>query len=213
MRQFRRASGGRGLRGAGVAKLDVDRIRRSIAETSAVLDRVGKETASVVSEVAQALVDRVAGGGKVLLCGNGGSAADAQHMATELAVRYLRHRRAIPALALTVDTSVLTAASNDLGFENVFARQIEALGAPGDVLIAISTSGNSPNVVRAVGTARERGLLTVALTGRGGGKLGGLADHWIAAPSDATPRIQEAHLVIEHLLCEALEDANAEDGT
>jgi len=185
--------------------LDQSGIRESIAETIAVLERVSRETAPVVEEVARVLVERVAAGAKVLLCGNGGSAADSQHVATELAVRYQTSRRAIPAIALTVDTSVLTAASNDLGFEEVFARQIEALGARGDVLIAISTSGGSPNVLRAVKTARERGLVTVGLTGEGGGKLAGAVDHCIRVPSGTTPRIQEAHLVIEHLLCAALE--------
>jgi D-sedoheptulose 7-phosphate isomerase len=153
------------------------------------------------------LVERVASGGKILVCGNGGSAADAQHVATELTVRYLRDRKAIPALALTVDTSTLTAAANDFGFEFVFARQVEAHGAPGDVLLAISTSGTSPNVVRAVEVAKQRGIVTIGLTGEGGGRLAELADHSIRVPSNHTPRIQEAHLVIEHLLCEALEEA------
>jgi D-sedoheptulose 7-phosphate isomerase len=190
--------------------LDVDRIRRSIAETAAVLDRVSRETAPAVSEVAGVLADRVGRGGKVLLCGNGGSAGDSQHVATELAVRYLKARKAIPAIALTVDSSVITAASNDLGFEHVFSRQVEALGRPEDVLVAISTSGSSPNVLRAVETARDMQIVTIGLTGEGGGKLAGLVDHCIAVPSGATPRIQEAHLVIEHLLCEALEEACGE---
>jgi D-sedoheptulose 7-phosphate isomerase len=153
------------------------------------------------------LVERVASGGKILVCGNGGSAADAQHVATELTVRYLRDRKAIPALALTVDTSTLTAAANDFGFEFVFARQVEAHGAPGDVLLAISTSGTSPNVVRAVEVAKQRGIVTIGLTGEGGGRLAEHADHSIRVPSNHTPRIQEAHLVIEHMLCEALEEA------
>jgi len=186
--------------------LDLERIRRSVASTIEVLERVGEETAPIVEEVARVLAERVAAGAKILICGNGGSAADSQHVATELTVRFLADRPAIPALALTVDTSVLTAASNDLGFENVFARQVEALGAEGDVLLAISTSGTSPNVVRAVETARSRGLVTVGLTGESGGELAALADHCILAPSGHTPRIQEAHLVIEHLLCEALDD-------
>jgi D-sedoheptulose 7-phosphate isomerase len=153
------------------------------------------------------MVEAVRGGAKVLICGNGGSAADSQHIATELGVRFLRERKPIPAIALTVDSSVLTAAANDLGFERVFARQVEALGRPGDVLLAISTSGTSANVVRAVEAGREGGLVTIALTGEGGGDLADLADHCVAVPSGYTPRIQEAHLVIEHLLCEALEEA------
>jgi D-sedoheptulose 7-phosphate isomerase len=187
--------------------LDVERIRRSIASTVEVLERAREETAPAVAEICRVLVDRVAAGGKVLICGNGGSAADAQHVATELTVRFLSERRPIPAIALTVDTSVLTAASNDLGFENVFARQVEALGNQGDVLLAISTSGNSPNVLRAVEVARDQDLVTSGLTGESGGKLGKAVDHWIPAPSEHTPRIQEAHLVIEHLFCEALEAA------
>jgi D-sedoheptulose 7-phosphate isomerase len=190
--------------------LDQTHIRESIAETAGVLDRLARECAAAVEEVARVMVERVAAGAKVLICGNGGSAADAQHVATELAVRYLANRKAIPAVALTVDSSVLTAASNDLGFEHVFSRQVEALGQPGDVLLAISTSGSSPNVVRAAETARARGLVTVGLTGASGGKLAGVVDHCVRAPSNDTPRIQEAHLVIEHLLCEALERAAGE---
>jgi len=187
--------------------VDSDRIRDSVASTVAVLEAVRKDLAPVVAEVAQVLVRRVAAGGKVLTCGNGGSAADAQHVATELTVRYLRDRKAIPAIALTVDTSTLTAAANDLGFEFVFARQVEAIGTAGDVLLAISTSGTSANVLRAVETARAKDIVTIGLTGESGGRLAEIADHCIRVPSRHTPRIQEAHLVIEHLLCEALEDA------
>lgn len=187
--------------------MDVERIRRSVASTVEVLERVAEETAPAVAGAARALVDAVASGGKVLICGNGGSAADSQHVATELAVRFLADRPAIPALALTVDTSILTAASNDLGFENVFSRQVEAIGARGDALIAISTSGSSPNVIKAVDTARTRGLVTIGLTGESGGALRERVDHCVAIPSTHTPRIQEAHLVVEHLLCEALDEA------
>lgn len=190
--------------------MDVDRIRRSIRETVEVLERVGRETAPAVSEVAEVLARAIRAGGKLLVCGNGGSAADSQHVAAELGVRFLRDRRPIPAIALTVDSSVLTAAANDLGFERVFARQVEALGRPGDVLLAISTSGSSPNVLRAVERARALGLVTVGLTGEGGGELARLVDHAVAIPSERTPRIQEAHLVVEHLLCEALEEACGE---
>jgi D-sedoheptulose 7-phosphate isomerase len=187
--------------------LDQQRIRASIAETSATLERLARDGAAEIEAAAAALCERILAGGKLLVCGNGGSAADSQHVATELTVRYLADRRAIPAIALTVDSSTLTAAANDLGFEQVFSRQVEALGAPGDVLLAISTSGNSPNVLRAAEAARAAGLVTVALTGKSGGRLAGLVDHCICVPSDHTPQIQEAHLVIEHLLCEALESA------
>ncbi len=187
--------------------MDLERIRARMTESADVLRRLAEATAPEVERAGRALVGCVRAGGKVLTCGNGGSAADAQHVATELSVRYLADRPAIAAVALTVDSSVLTAASNDLGFEHVFSRQVEALGRPGDALIAISTSGTSANVLRAAETARERGLLTVGLTGAGGGGLRELVDHWIGVPSDHTPRIQEGHLVVEHLLCEMMEQA------
>ncbi len=188
--------------------MDVDRVDRSLAGTLDVLAKLREETGAAIAEVSRALIERVRAGGKILICGNGGSAADAQHMATELTVCYLqRERRPLPAIALTVDTSILTAAANDLGFERVFSRQVEALGRTGDALVAISTSGNSANVLRAVEQAREQDILTIGLTGRKGGALAAKVDHWIGVPSDDTPRIQEAHLVVEHLLCEALEEA------
>ena len=190
----------------GEAPVEIDRVRGSLAETARVMGRLEAETAPAVLRVGGVLADLIRSGGTILLCGNGGSAADAQHMATELCVRYLRARRALPALALTVDSSVLTACGNDFGFEHVFARQVEALGRPGDALIAISTSGHSPNVLHAVDVAKGKGLVTVALTGEDGGALGVRCDHWIAAPASHTPRIQEAHLAIEHLLCEIIEE-------
>jgi D-sedoheptulose 7-phosphate isomerase len=185
--------------------LNAQDFRASISTTVRVLERLRDEKAADMENVAAVLSRCVREGKKILLCGNGGSAADCQHMATELTVRYLTERRAIPAIALTCDTSTLTAAANDLGFERVFSRQIEALGQEGDALIAISTSGESANVIAAVRTARAQGLVTVALTGESGGALAPLAHHWIGVPSDHTPRVQEAQLVIEHLLCEAIE--------
>ncbi|HMB69241.1 MAG TPA: SIS domain-containing protein [bacterium] len=192
--------------------MDVEGIRTSMAESARVLDRLASETAPAVAAAGQALGRCVRDGGKILLCGNGGSAADAQHVATELVVRYLADRPAIPAIALTVDSSILTAASNDLGFEQAFARQVEALGERGDALVAISTSGTSPNVLAAARTARDRGLVTVGLTGADGGTLKESVDHWIGVPSDHTPRIQEAHLVVEHLLCEIVERSASGSG-
>lgn len=144
-------------------------------------------------------------GGKLLVCGNGGSAADSQHLAAELAGRYRHDRPAWPALALTTDTSALTAVSNDFGFEHVFARQVEALGRAGDVLLVISTSGRSPNCVAAVRAARARGLRCHGLLGRDGGALAGSVDGAIIAPAHDTPRVQELHLVLLHALCELLE--------
>ena len=153
----------------------------------------------------EACVRAVHGGGKLMFFGNGGSAGDAQHLATELTIRYKKDRAAIAALALTTDTSTLTAAGNDLGFDQIFARQIEALGRPGDVAIGISTSGKSPNVIAALRQARSMGLVTVALGGKDGGDMVALADHALIVPSDTTARIQEMHIMLGQMLCGALE--------
>lgn len=144
-------------------------------------------------------------GRTLFFCGNGGSAADSQHLAAELVVRFTRERRGMAAVALTTDTSILTACGNDYGYERVFARQVEALGRAGDVLIAFSTSGNSANVLAAVRQAREQGLATVALTGAAGGELAALCDAGIAVPSPVTARIQEGHILVGHWLCDELE--------
>jgi D-sedoheptulose 7-phosphate isomerase len=145
------------------------------------------------------------GGGKLMFFGNGGSAADAQHLATELTIRYKTDRAAIAAIALTTDTSALTAAGNDIGFERIFARQIEAIGKPGDVAIAISTSGKSPNVTAALKQAQAMRIVTAALTGKGGGDLPGLAEHVLLVPSNTTARIQEMHITLGQMLCGAIE--------
>jgi D-sedoheptulose 7-phosphate isomerase len=144
-------------------------------------------------------------GKKILWCGNGGSAADAQHMAAEIVGRFRRERRGLPSIALTTDTSILTAVANDYGYEAVFSRQVEALGNEGDVLVAISTSGNSPNVVKAVEMAKELGLVTVGFTGAGGGRLATLADFLFAVPTKDTARVQEAHSLVAHVLCDWVE--------
>lgn len=161
----------------------------------ALADLVGRAEASV------------RGGGKILFFGNGGSAGDAQHLATELTVRYARDRAPIAALALTTDTSTLTAAGNDLGFEQVFARQVRALGRPGDLAIGISTSGRSPNVLEGLKAAREMGLTAAALTGGDGGELVGLADPILIVPSKTVARIQEMHIALGQVFCAALERA------
>ena len=158
-----------------------------------------------LAESANALVSAYLSGHKALFFGNGGSAADAQHMATEYVVRYMRNRRAYPAIALTTDTSLLTAAGNDIGFENVFSRQIEALARPGDLLIIHSTSGNSPNVLRAAEAARVQGVQVLAFSARDGGALRGLADHNVIIPTERTDRAQELHLCIEHIICGIVE--------
>lgn len=144
-------------------------------------------------------------GRKILICGNGGSAADSQHMAAEFVGRFVKERQSLPALALTVDTSLLTAVGNDYGFDCVFSRQVEGLGQEGDVLIAISTSGNSANVVKAVKTAKEKGIYVIALTGENGGILAKESDLCLAVPSQVTARIQEMHIMIIHMICEIVE--------
>ena len=145
--------------------------------------------------------------GKILVAGNGGSAADAQHFAGELVSRFLFDRPALSAIALTTDSSILTAIGNDYGYEDVFARQIQALGRSGDVFIAISTSGNSANILKAIQTAKAIGLVVIGLTGLSGGKMKDMCDVCLCAPSDSTPRIQECHLFIEHTLCACIEES------
>ncbi|MCB9373269.1 MAG: SIS domain-containing protein [Microthrixaceae bacterium] len=162
---------------------------------------------AAVSTAARVVVDAVAGGGTLFVFGNGGSAADAQHIASELVGRYERDRPGLRAIALTVDTSALTAIANDFGFDQVFARQLTALGRPGDVALALSTSGASPNVLEGVAAARALGITVVGLTGAGGGELAARCDHAVVVPSTETARIQEVHLTIGHLLCEAVDAA------
>jgi D-sedoheptulose 7-phosphate isomerase len=173
------------------------------------LARVATEVSQVLApELDQALDmvrETVRNGRTLFFCGNGGSAADAQHMATEYVVRYMRNRRAYPAIALTTDTSLLTAAGNDFGFDQIFSRQVEALGKSGDLLIIHSTSGNSPNVLLAAEAATKQGMRVLAFSARDGGKLRALADHSVIIPTDRTDRAQELHQCIEHLICEIVE--------
>ncbi|MEQ1763866.1 MAG: D-sedoheptulose 7-phosphate isomerase [Pyrinomonadaceae bacterium] len=163
------------------------------------------ETTDAIAECADILIDTVRSGNKMLICGNGGSAADAQHMAAEFVGRYETERMALPAIALTTDTSALTAIGNDYGFERIFSRQVEALAAKGDCLIAISTSGNSPNVIAAVMEARRKGCRIIGMTGSKGKKLASLCDACILVPSERTARIQEAHITIAHIWCEMID--------
>ena len=154
---------------------------------------------------AEDMAERLKRGCRILVCGNGGSAADAQHFAAELSGRYVKERRALAGIALTTDSSALTAIGNDYGFESIFSRQVEALGRPGDLLVAISTSGNSPNIIRAVESAKELGLKTLGLLGRDGGKLKDLCDDALVVPNAVTARIQEIHLMTYHFWCEAID--------
>lgn len=174
-----------------------------LAETAHRTAELLEEEMGRALEMVRATVRR---GGTLLFCGNGGSAADAQHLATEYVVRFQRARRAYPAVALTTDSSLLTAAGNDLGFAEIFARQVEALARPGDLLIVHSTSGDSPNVLRAAEVARARGVAVLAFTARGGGRLRALADHSIVVPTTRTDRAQEIHLCIAHGICNIIEE-------
>lgn len=185
-----------------------DEIRAYLSESAAVLIEVGGACGAAIEQAAEVLVRSFRGGGKLLLCGNGGSAADCQHMATELVSRFSPKldRPGLPAIALTTDTSFLTAFSNDCGYEGVFERQLRTLGRGGDTLLAISTSGNSPNVLAAARAARELGISVIALTGPGGA-LQAEADVVVAIPSSDTQKIQQAHLAVEHLLCGFIETA------
>src|SRR5579863_7568557 len=179
-------------------------IRASIAVKELLLRNA--EVVSVVAKVSELLVDTIDQGNKVLLFGNGGSAADAQHIAAEFVGRFAFNRPALPALALSVNTSCVTAIGNDYGFDLVFSRQIEALARPGDFAIGISTSGNSENVLQGLAAARKIGLTTVAFTGCTGGKLKDAVDYCICAPSNETPRIQECHILIGHIISELIEE-------
>jgi D-sedoheptulose 7-phosphate isomerase len=178
-------------------------IEASIATKQALLGSTN--VVSTVAQISEMLVNALKQGNKVLLFGNGGSAADAQHIAAELVGRFAFDRPALPALALSVNSSCVTAIGNDYGFDQVFSRQIEALARSGDVAIGITTSGNSPNILRAVSTAKKMGLSTIGLTGSAGGKLKNSVDHCICVPSNETPRIQECHILIGHIISELVE--------
>jgi D-sedoheptulose 7-phosphate isomerase len=185
-------------------------INEYFTETAALLKRCAEgDLAPRVDEAIRQMTAALKGDRCVLVCGNGGSASDAMHIAGELVGRYLKQRRALKAIALSADSAVLTALGNDFGYEHVFARQVEALAETGGIFLGLSTSGNSPNVVKACETAKHLAMYTIAVTGAGGGKLKGIADILIDVPSTATPRIQEAHLCIYHYICEQVEAALA----
>jgi D-sedoheptulose 7-phosphate isomerase len=186
-----------------------DPIGAHLSLSLAALERATQDASLLAAarKIAEVVIGALRAGNKLLIIGNGGSAADAQHIAAEIVGRYKQDRPPYAAIALTTDTSALTAIANDYGFEQVFARQVEGLGRQGDVLLALSTSGRSPNVLAALRTARERGLVTIGFTGSKGETLGALCDHLLVAPSDDTPVIQQIHLAVAHGICDEVEQA------
>lgn len=191
--------------------IDKDLLRKKIKfqlkESATVKEKIATQNIENIISAFNLIYTCIKSGGKIFLCGNGGSAADSQHIAAELVVKLRSNRNPLPAIALTTDTSILTAVSNDYGFSQVFVRQIEALGEVNDILIGISTSGNSENVINAVEYANENGIKTLALTGRVGGKLAERVNLSINVPSDDVQRIQEAHMTISHIICDLLEQS------
>jgi D-sedoheptulose 7-phosphate isomerase len=189
--------------------MTLELIRTRLGESARLKEamRQDADLTATVAAIAEVIVEAYGAGRKVLLCGNGGSAADSQHIAAELVGRFCVNRAPLAAEALTVNTSTVTAIGNDFSFEEVFARQIQALGQPGDVAIGISTSGNAENVKRALDTAKSLGLITVAFTGAGGGKLRDGVDYCLRVPSDDAARIQEGHITVGHIMCELIERA------
>lgn len=181
------------------------RIIDALEESARVKQKMARDMVDKIYEVSLLFVDVFKSGGKVVLFGNGGSAADAQHIAAELMGRFRAERPSLPALALTTNTSVLTALGNDYDHSCILSKQVEAMVQPGDAVIAISTSGNSPNVIEGLKAARAKGAKTVGLCGKGGGQVAKLVDHALTVPSEETPRIQEAHITIGHIICELVE--------
>jgi len=184
-----------------------ERAAAALSDSIALMERVRAAGLDTTVAAAGAITASLSQGGKVLLFGNGGSAADAAHTAAELVGRFMRQRPGYAAVALTTDSSVVTAVANDYGYDQLFARQIEALGQGGDVALGITTSGKSPNVIRGLETARARHLTTIALTGKDGGAAGRAADIHINVPSDATPHVQEVHMALLHIVCDLVESA------
>lgn len=182
-----------------------DNLTNHLRDLAATATKAADTLGPAIAKAAAMFQDTVNRGGTLFFCGNGGSAADAQHMSTEYVVRYLRERRAIASIALTTDTSILTAAGNDYGFDQIFSRQIEALGKKGDLLILHTTSGKSPNLLKAAEAAKKKGVATLALSAKGGGPLAALVDHCIVVPTDRTDRAQEIQLAIEHAICDMID--------
>jgi len=187
----------------------MDLIRKQIEESINVKELIlkDKKILKSINEIAELCIKALKKGNKILFAGNGGSAADAQHLAGELVNRFGFDRPGLSAIALTTDSSVITSISNDYGFENLFSRQVQALGRKGDVLISLSTSGTSANIIKGIEEAKKAGITTVGMTGKSGGKMSGLCDICLMIPSEDTPRIQEAHILTGHILCSAIENA------
>lgn len=183
----------------------IPEITSQLAAHRDVIARIEQELSPLIAEMVTLLVDTFSRGGKLLVMGNGGSAADAQHFVAEIVGRFKMERRGLPAIALSTDTSILTAIGNDYGFDKVFHRQVEALASPGDLVVGISTSGNSPNVLQALELAREKGCRTVGLLGKDGGTIKSVCDLALIVPTDDTPRVQEGHITIIHIVCDLLE--------
>lgn len=184
----------------------MDLIRQRIADHEEVLEAT-KALIPAIEKAGALFSKALQDGHKILFCGNGGSAADAQHLAAEIVGRFQKERSAYPAIALTVDTSILTAVANDYGYDTVFRRQVQGLGQAGDVLVGISTSGNSKNVIEAIDEARKKDIAVIGFTGHGGGKMAELCDVCLSVPSDVTARIQEMHIMMGHILCEIAEES------
>lgn len=186
-----------------------EQIIKEILESKAVIDAMleDEQLMHQIEKIAFECIQCINRGGKILLAGNGGSAADAQHIAAEFVSRFAFDRLGLPAIALTTDTSILTAIGNDYGYENLFSRQIQAIGQKGDVFIGYSTSGKSPNIIKALNEARNTGLITVGLTGSNTGEMSNLSDHLLEIPSKSTPKIQEGHLIVGHLICGLVENS------
>ena len=185
----------------------INEIKKQLQDHRAMIDLLDQELAPRIAEMSSLISTALAQGNKLLVMGNGGSAADSQHFVAEIVGRFKLERRALPAVALSTDTSILTAIGNDYGFESIFSRQVEALATPGDIVIGLSTSGNSPNVLKALNLAHELGCRTIGLLGKDGGSIGPACDLALVVPITDTPRIQEGHITIIHIVCDLVEKA------
>ena len=183
----------------------INEIRKQLQDHRALIELLERDMAPMIAEMGSLISAALTNGNKLLVMGNGGSAADSQHFVAEIVGRFKMERKALPAVALSTDTSILTAIGNDYGFDSIFSRQVEALAAPGDIVVGLSTSGNSPNVLKALNAAREQGCRTIGLLGKDGGSIRSACDLALVVPSTDTPRIQEGHITIIHIVCDLVE--------